>query len=404
MRRAAFVFLVLLAFWMGAAFSALFATPGRLDASDLVASCVLGRALAQITSAGAQTTPPQTHSPYPQSSVIERIDWDWNTYISAALGSDLWPVTWGSDDHLYAAWGDGGGFGGSNSDGRVALGFARLEGMPEKWRGINVNGGKNPDHPASFPKKGKTTGIACVDGVIYATINLEDGAWPNVNHVLAWSTNQGATWTQAHWVFPAGPGNFQPAKFVAFGKDYTGLPDSLAGYVYFCGPKQSPDPGSGDQLYLARAPRTRLRERAAYAFFQQVNAQGAAAWVADIRQAHPVFADPSGVTPGAIVYDPVLKRFLLTCFHVGPGQLGVFEAANLWGPWSTVAYYQDWGNMGSKGEGLTCGFPQKWMSDDGLTLWAIFSVYGEGAKRGINAHDRFNLVKATLKPFNRNSR
>jgi hypothetical protein len=52
--------------------------------------------------------------------------------------------------------------------------------------------------------------------------------------------------------------------------------------------------------------------------------------------------------------------------------------------------------MGAEGEGLTCGFPQKWMSDDGLTLWSIFSVYGGGAKQGINAHDRFNLVKATL--------
>jgi hypothetical protein len=39
------------------------------------------------------------------------------------------------------------------------------------------------------------------------------------------------------------------------------------------------------------------------------------------------------------------------------------------------------------------------MSADGLTLWSIFSVYGDGAKQGINAHDRFNLVKATLQPF-----
>ena len=53
--------------------------------------------------------------------------------------------------------------------------------------------------------------------------------------------------------------------------------------------------------------------------------------------------------------------------------------------------------MGAAGEGLSCDFPQKWMSPDGLTLWSIFSVYGPGAKLGINAHDRFNLVKATLK-------
>jgi hypothetical protein len=35
------------------------------------------------------------------------------------------------------------------------------------------------------------------------------------------------------------------------------------------------------------------------------------------------------------------------------------------------------------------------MSADGLTLWSVFSVYGEGGKKGVNAHDRFNMVKAT---------
>jgi hypothetical protein len=58
--------------------------------------------------------------------------------------------------------------------------------------------------------------------------------------------------------------------------------------------------------------------------------------------------------------------------------------------------------MGSEGEGLTCSFPAKWISPDGLTLWCIFSAYGEGAKRGINAHDKFNLVKATLE-FNKDA-
>jgi hypothetical protein len=36
------------------------------------------------------------------------------------------------------------------------------------------------------------------------------------------------------------------------------------------------------------------------------------------------------------------------------------------------------------------------MSPDGLTLWTVFSVYGDGARQGIGAHDQFNLVKATL--------
>src|SRR5712675_1038900 len=60
--------------------------------------------------------------PYPLSTLISSITWHWDTYTTAAPGSDLWPVTWGPDNHLYAAWGDGGGFGGSDTDARVAMG------------------------------------------------------------------------------------------------------------------------------------------------------------------------------------------------------------------------------------------------------------------------------------------
>lgn len=342
-------------------------------------------------SPGAKPSPP-----YPRSEAIEGITWHWETLAVAAPGSDLWPVTWGVDDHLYAAWGDGGGFGGSDLDGRVAMGFARLEGPPEHWQGFNVNGGKNPEHPVSFPQKGKAAGLAMVDGVLYATVNLEDGTWPDVNHVLAWSTNQGASWAKAGWVFPKGTGRFQPATFVAFGRDYTGVPEALAGYVYLCGPRQSAGRGSGDRLYLARAPRSRLQDRAAYEFFERVDEQGNPRWVPGEAQAQPVFLDARGVTPGSVIYNPALKRFLLSCFHVGPGQLGVFEAANPWGPWRTIAYHEDWGQMSAEGEGLLCSFPPKWISADGLTLWCVFSVYGAGAKQGIHGHDRFNLVKATL--------
>ncbi len=341
--------------------------------------------------------PASVRPPYPPSAILQDLVWHWDTYTTAALGSDLWPVTWGPDDNLYAAWGDGGGFGGSDTDGRVALGFARIEGTPEHWRGVNVNGGKNPEHPASFARKGKTTGILFVAGVLYATINLENGTWPDVDHVLAWSTNRGASWTRTDWLFPKGPGHFQPAKFLTFGRDYSGVPSPWAGYVYLYGPKQSADRGSGNRLYLARLPVAQLREHPACEFFQRIDADGAAVWAPENDRAEPVFTDARGVTPSSVVYDPGLKRFLFTCFHAGPGQLGVFDGPTPWGPWTTIAYYENWGGMGSEGEGLTCGFPQQWMSADGLTLWSIFSVYGEGAKTGIHAHDRFNLVKATLR-------
>lgn len=344
-----------------------------------------------------------TNVPYAPSKVIKDITWDWSTYTNAAPGSDLWPVTWGPDDHLYAAWGDGGGFGGTDSDGRVALGFARIEGGPEGWRGFNVNGGKNQEHPASFPKKGKTTGVAFVDGVLYAMVNLQDGTWPDVNHALFWSTDKGATWTRADWLFPRGEGNLKLVKILAFGKDYGGVPEPYNGYVYFYGPRQSPDRGSGNRLYLARVPRDKIRERSSYEFFQKTAGVDAPVWTPESSQAQAIFADLNGVTSPSVVYNPGLKRFLLTCFHTGPGQLGVFEGPTPWGPWTTIAYYENWGEMGVDGEGLNCGFPPKWMSADGLTLWSIFSVYGEGAKKGIHAHDKFNLIKATLRTFDPDS-
>src|SRR3974377_70227 len=102
-------------------------------------AAILSPLVALLLSLPGSASSPQEDArpPYPPSPVIAGITWDWTTRRTAAPGSDLWPVTWGADDQLYAAWGDGGGFGGSDTDSRVALGVARIEGTPEDWRGIN---------------------------------------------------------------------------------------------------------------------------------------------------------------------------------------------------------------------------------------------------------------------------
>lgn len=340
-------------------------------------------------------TPARLHaqqSPYPPSPVIAGITWHWETRRTAAPGSDLWPVTWGVDDNLYAAWGDGGGFGGTDQDGRVAMGFARIEGPPEQFVGVNVNGGKNPEHAASFAKSGKTGGILAVDQRLYAWLNTQNGKWPDVDEALIWSDDNGATWKRSAWVFPKGNGNLKPTTFLNFGKRYSGVPAELQGYVYFYGQKQ----GEEKETYLGRVAVEKMEDRRAHEFFSGFEGNRPN-WSAGVAKARPVFADarPTGDL-ATVVYVAGLNRYLLSIFHKGPGQLGIFDGPNPWGPWTTVAYYDDWGQMGTAGEGLTCGFPAKWASKDGLNLWCLFSVYGEGAKQGIVAHDRFNLVKATL--------
>jgi hypothetical protein len=344
--------------------------------------------------ATGKSAPP---TPYPRSTVIRELKWHWETYTNAAIGSDLWPITWGPDGNLYSAWGDGGGFGGGDHDGRVAMGIARLEGIPPHWRGVNVNGGKNPEHPASFPRKGKTGGLLFVNTILYALVNLQDGVWPDVNHALEWSTDFGATWSKADWLFAKGRGIFQPGIFLNGASNYSGLPASAAGYAYIYGAKHFAAP-KPDLICLARVPTDRLKDHAAYEYFQGADGNGQAQWTANQTQAGAVFHDPNGDGVGSVVYAPALKRYLLGTFHGGPGQVSVFEGPTPWGPWSTICYLENFGGMGADGEGLILEFPQKWMSADGLTLWCVFSCYGGSAKQGIHAHDRFNLIQATLEP------
>jgi hypothetical protein len=272
------------------------------------------------------------------------------------------------------------------------MGFARIEGPPERVVGVNVNGGKDSVHPASFAKRGKSGGVLAVGDRLYSWLNTQNGKWPDVDQTLIWSDDKAATWKQSTWVFPKGRGNLKPSTFLNFGKGYASVPLDLKGYVYFYGQRQSEE----IHTYLGRAPQEKLQDRRAFEFLSGMDKE-TPEWSSELSKAYPVFADTNGTGDlVSVVYVPGLKRYLLSCFHKGPGQLGIFDAPAPWGPWTTVAYEERWGKMGPDGEGLTCSFPQKWMNADELTLWCIFSAYGKGAKQGIDAHDRFNVVRAKL--------
>jgi hypothetical protein len=103
--------------------------------------------------------------PYPPSSVIQSVAFDRSSHVRGAPGSDNWPITWADDGHQYTSWGDGGGFGGTNSDGRVSLAVARIEGDATNYQGFNVWGAKMPKTPPS--SRGKAT--ASSPSVEYST-------------------------------------------------------------------------------------------------------------------------------------------------------------------------------------------------------------------------------------------
>jgi hypothetical protein len=84
--------------------------------------------------------------PYPQNEVIKDIIFQWSSHNRLAPGSDNWPVTWADDDNQYLVWGDGGGFGGTNSIGRSSIGVARIEGNWHNYKTSNVWGGHDTEN------------------------------------------------------------------------------------------------------------------------------------------------------------------------------------------------------------------------------------------------------------------
>lgn len=350
--------------------------------------------------------------PYPDSPVVKDIVFDWSTHKRFAQGSDNFQLTWSDDDHLYGAWGDGGGFGGSNSRGRVGLGFARIEGDPENYHGYNVWGGFEPEHQATFD--GKSWATISIRGDLYMWVvpDKPDGKKYR-NHYeyieLAKSTDKGATWTKAPWRFVQEEMLTIPT-FLNFGKDNHGVPAAFGDYIYsyFISP-QSPTmeqegpnavqlivhkPG---KLYLARVSSAALMEsKGSHQFFTGLDSAGQPKW-GSISEKAPVFEDENGVGwCMSASYHPVLKRVLLSTQHGfnALGQMGIFDAPTPWGPWTTVEYFEKARSFGAVREGsdLTWeqnifffGFPTKWFEGDRFTL--NFTGGGRGKD-----NDSFNTV------------
>jgi len=281
-----------------------------------------------------------------KSTAITGIEFDWSTYRDAAPGSDLWPLTWCEDDEQYTAWGDGGGFGGTNSIGRTSLGFAKISGDYPSFRGVNLWGGKNGVRDATF--KGKTISILCLGGDLYvwrspgsAENNLE---W----NQLILSEDKGLTWQED--AFPASrvdgcrgcPGI---PYMIQYGKNYAANGD---GFVYTFWIKiQNPSQWEVQKpgvLWLARA---RAANRA---FTDAANWE----WVTDFRgddpvwgdfdERIPVIEDDDGLMRGSAIFVPGLGRYLMVTNHTARnrGNVTFWEAPEPWGPWRIVMDDDHW--------------------------------------------------------------
>jgi hypothetical protein len=312
--------------------------------------------------------------PYPNSREIVGISFDRSSHDRQAPGSDNWPVTWAADGHQYTSFGDGGGFGGTGSRGRVSLGVARVEGNTPA-SGFNVWGGNSPEAPATFG--GKSYGILSVAGVLYMWVSPGSGADNYTRATLYRSNDKGRSWQSASWSFTSSDDRILPT-FLQFGRDYAGARDDYV-YAYSIRLEDSSDlavqrPGVID---LMRVPRARIMEQSAWRFFGGLDGSGAPTWVSGSSQRRPVFEDSQGVGWNmSVSYNPGLRRYLLSTEHTatGEGRLGIFDAPTPWGPWTTVLYTGS--NWEGFGETFFWNFANKWLSGDGRDFTLVFSGFG----------------------------
>jgi hypothetical protein len=319
-----------------------------------------------------------TGPPYPPSPVVIGLTWaPKETIVRRARGSDNWPLTWADDGHQYTAYGDGNGFEPLLKE-KLSLGLARVEGGPADVGGVNLRS-PTAEQRGDGPRGKKASGILTVGGVLYLLARNAG------NSQLAWSSDHGATWTWADWKFTTG---FGCPTFLNFGRDYAGARDEFV-YVYSHDHDSAYAPA--DRMVLARVPKDKVRDRAAYEFFRQLDADGRPVWTRDVAERGAVFTYRSRCYRSGITYDAGLKRYLWVQIVPGTqgrkadtrfeGGFGVYDAPEPWGPWTTVFFTEKW----DVGPGESGSFPTKWMSADGRTLYLVFS--GE---------DSFSVRQATL--------
>jgi hypothetical protein len=316
-------------------------------------------------------------APYPPSKVITGIEWAAaERIVRKAPGGDNWPITWADDDHLYTAYGDGYGFEPLVQE-KLSMGLCRVEGGPADFQGFNLRSQTLETRGQGNAGK-KASGILMVDGVLYLF------ARNAANSQIATSRDRGKTWTWCDWKFTTG---FGCPTFLNFGKNYAGARD---GYVYVYSHDHDSAYEAADRMVLARVPKDRITDRPAYEFFVRLDAGGGPVWTKSIDGRGAVFSNPGQCYRTGISYNTGLKRYLWC--QIDPdsthpqgmrfeGGFSIYDAPEPWGPWTTVFSTEHW----DVGPGETNSFPTKWMSEDGKTLYLVFS-----------GDDHFSVRRAVL--------
>ncbi|MFL6575121.1 MAG: hypothetical protein ACJ8MR_00775 [Povalibacter sp.] len=323
------------------------------------------------------------------------MSFNWSSHRQAAVGSDNWPTTWSDDDHQYSIWGDGGGFGGSDTEGRSSFGVARIEGDHDNYEGVNRYGGKGGECNSTIDGKSHGAPLS-VGGVLYAWVTPESDEKGYQSFTLYSSRDKACTWYPSEVVFEQASDGISFGGFVQFGKDNTAAIDA---YVYTVATVVTDTesleivqrPG---RIMLFRVPVSAIEQRSAYEFFAGLDASGQPRWVQDAHSAIPIYEDADGVGPFAqMVFVPGLNRFVYSNER-GDGVdaaarrslLTIAEAPKPWGPWKIV--YDELFFPQIERSVFQWSFAPKWFRNNGRDFTVICS--------GAGSNDSWNTIDGTF--------
>ena len=259
----------------------------------------------------------RVRAPYPPSPMVHDARFGAEIHREA-IDSDNWPLTWGEDDSQYTSYGDGFGFE-PRLPHKLGMGFARITGGADDFRGVNIR--SDGERIGDGAKSLKASGMLMVHGVLYLWARNASNAQ------LLWSDDLAKTW-HAGFVLDE---SFGSPAFLNFGRNYAGARD---GFVYTYSQDGPSAYESDNDLVLARVPQARIRERAAWQFFDHLDENGQPLWTGDVGRRGSVFHYPANCERVDVVYDAGIKRYLTgarlrSCGWMGPfrcpGALGAVD-------------------------------------------------------------------------------
>jgi hypothetical protein len=261
--------------------------------------------------------------------------------------------------------------------------------------GITVNpfGAYGPDSigTGDDSRSQKNSGLFCMGGNIYMTIGRQlnqatggmgtNTAYTQTAGQMIWSPDKGASWNnfQNRLSFNSGGSPTSPASASMFGLTPTNLAsatfvmycadDGTLGYLASCNRRDNADAyvylmandgywDSGNALYLARAPRAKMKSLNAsdYQYYRGGDGSLDGSWTAAQSNASPVISNTGKLGEPNVQFIPALNRYLLLTFSYPQGLATTdrhsehslwlaYESPHPWGPW-TLVNSTDWPTQG----------------------------------------------------------